>query len=313
MDLRQLNSLLAVADHHSFSAAARALFTVQSNVSTHLQRLERELGAVLIDRGRVQLTEEGELVAARARRILAELDAIPGELAAARGDVAGEVRIGVIGTTARWLIPLFLPALRISHPAIRVVVVEASTTSLLPRVADGHLQLAVVNLPDGSTDLDIDLLFDEDLLLLAPSSHPLAALPVVSVRDLADHEILLPPIGTALRDELDDQARRSGVRLRALAEIDGGRLMASLALEGFGAAVVPATAVPDWLKGDFVLVPMTGLSPRRVGLVQRRRTSLSPAARAVVAELHAVVRMRAVSQTGVHVSNERTAGPCADR
>ena len=76
MDLRQLAALTAVADHRSFSAAARALHTVQSNVSTHVARLERELGAVFVDRTTGLLTEAGELVVARARRIQAELDAL---------------------------------------------------------------------------------------------------------------------------------------------------------------------------------------------------------------------------------------------
>ena len=64
MDLRQLAALVAVADEGSFSAAARSLHTVQSNVSTHIARLERELGAVLVDRTRGTLTEEGEVVVA---------------------------------------------------------------------------------------------------------------------------------------------------------------------------------------------------------------------------------------------------------
>ena len=85
MDLRQLAALLAVADHGSFSGAARALYTVQSNVSAHVARLERELGVTLIDRAQAELTEEGELVAARARRIQGELNAVTAELAAHRG------------------------------------------------------------------------------------------------------------------------------------------------------------------------------------------------------------------------------------
>ena len=76
MDLRQLNALLTVAEHRSFSAAARALHTVQSNVSTHVARLESELGSQLIDRSRGELTAEGEIVADRARRILGELRSI---------------------------------------------------------------------------------------------------------------------------------------------------------------------------------------------------------------------------------------------
>src|SRR5690242_292627 len=102
MDLRQLNALLAVAEHGSFSAAARALHTVQSNVSTHVARLERELGATLIDRATGGLTEEGEVVAARARRIQSELDALTADVASLHDEVAGAVRAGVIGTTARW-------------------------------------------------------------------------------------------------------------------------------------------------------------------------------------------------------------------
>ena len=61
MDLRQLAALTAIADHGSFSSAAKALFTVQSNVSAHIARLERELGATLVDRNRSTLTIEGSM------------------------------------------------------------------------------------------------------------------------------------------------------------------------------------------------------------------------------------------------------------
>ena len=76
MDLRQLTTLVAIADHGSFSAAARALYTVQSNVSGHIARLEKELGVVLVDRQRGGLTDEGMIVVERARRVLHELEDI---------------------------------------------------------------------------------------------------------------------------------------------------------------------------------------------------------------------------------------------
>ena len=62
MDLRQLSTLVAIADHGTFSAAARALYTVQSNVSSHISRLEKELGVVLVDRQRGGLTDDGVVV-----------------------------------------------------------------------------------------------------------------------------------------------------------------------------------------------------------------------------------------------------------
>src|SRR3954467_10541432 len=101
MDLRQLAAVTAVADHRSFSAAARALHTVQSNVSTHIAHLERELGATLVDRGTGRLTEAGELVVGRARRVHAELDALAADVESSLGQISGQVRLGVIGTTGR--------------------------------------------------------------------------------------------------------------------------------------------------------------------------------------------------------------------
>src|SRR5688572_17133886 len=101
MDLRQLHALVAVAEHGTFSAAADALATVQSNVSTHIRRLERELGTTLFDRQGGGLTQEGEVVVERARRVHAELEALIADVAALKHDVTGRVRAGVIGTTAR--------------------------------------------------------------------------------------------------------------------------------------------------------------------------------------------------------------------
>src|SRR5687768_11421630 len=153
MDLRQLAALVAVADHGTFSAAADALHTVQSNVSTHIARLEKELGATLVDRSAGRLTEEGEAVVERARRVSAELDALVADVAAFRSDVSGNVRIGIIGTTARWLVPLLLTEMAERHPGVHLVIVEATSTSLEPRLASGSLDLAVVNLPLPAPDL----------------------------------------------------------------------------------------------------------------------------------------------------------------
>src|SRR5579862_5193199 len=102
MDLRQLNAIVAIAEHGSFSAAADALSTVQSNVSTHVKKLERELGNQLVDRS------TGELVVARARRVIRELDAMTSDVTALSHEVIGTVRLGAIGTAARWLVPQLL-------------------------------------------------------------------------------------------------------------------------------------------------------------------------------------------------------------
>jgi DNA-binding transcriptional LysR family regulator len=301
MDLRQFAALLAVEAQGSFSGAARVLHTVQSNVSTHVARLEREVGATLVDRSTGQLTEEGEVVAARARRIQAELDALSADVASLHDEVTGSVTLGMIGTTGRWLAPVVLQAMAVTHPRVHLVVVDATTTSLLPRLLEGQLDLAVVNLPVTDTELATEELFSEDTVLLAPAGHPLAQHDRIDFTDLDGVPLLLEPQGTGFRALLDSQATAAGITLRAQAEVDGMRLLASLAFEGFGAALVPATAAPRWLTGDWRRIGVAGVRGRRVGLARRRRGRPSAPARALAEVVRQVVAAEAHHQPGITV------------
>src|ERR1700733_76249 len=252
MELRHLQALAAISDHGTFSAAAEHLGTVQSNVSAHVARLERELGAPMIDRSDGHLTEEGLVVVARARRTLAELDALISDVAACKDEVTGTVRVGMIGTTARWLVPRLMDAPRQRHPKLRLVVVEGIGTGLEPQLAAGQLDLAVLNLPVGARDLVARKLFEEDLMLVVPEGHAMADPEnPLTLDDLAEMELLLPLPGTAFRDELDAVTRPLGITLRPAAEIDGLRLIASLTFEGYGPAILPATAIPSFLASRF--------------------------------------------------------------
>ncbi len=304
MDLRQLGALLAVAEAGSFSAAARQLHTVQSNVSTHVARLERELGVVLVDRSSGTLTEAGQAVATRARQIQAELDALEGDVASLHDEVTGNVRLGVIGTTARWLVPPLLTATTAALPRVRLVVVDATTSSLIPQLVGGRLDLAVVNLPIDDPDVATEQLFDEETTLVTPLDHPLATDQRVTLADIAQYPVLLEPQGTGFRDVLDEQARADGVTLVPQAEIDGMRLLATLAFQGFGAALLPASAAPNWVGGDWRRVMVDGIEGRSVGLARRRRGLLSAPARALRQVIREVIDTEAAAQPGVHAALE---------
>jgi LysR family hydrogen peroxide-inducible transcriptional activator len=304
MDIRQLSALVAVADHGTFSAAARALYTVQSNVSGHVAKLERELGVTLIDRANGGLTEEGGRVVERARRILHEIDDIAADIASLDDEVSGDARIGVIGTAARWLMPLLLGAISDKHPRVHPIVSEGSTTTIVPGVVSGQLNAAIIHLPIDDPELEVEPLFAEDLLLLVHSSHPLAARDSMSLVELDDLPLLLPPKGAALRRLLDRAAANANITLRAQAEIDGVRLLASLAFDGYGPAIVPATAAPRQLGGDFKRITVPELPRRVVAWVRRRRPSPSAATVAVARTLAEVVNTHASSQPGVHLGTE---------
>ncbi|MGC9962178.1 MAG: LysR family transcriptional regulator, partial [Acidimicrobiales bacterium] len=139
MEVRQLKAIVAIADFGSFSAAAEALLTVQSNVSAHIKKLEHELSTTLIDRATGELTSTGEMAVARARRVIAELDALEADVRALQHDVTGTVRIGIIGTTARWLVPQVLDVAPVRFPDLRLVFVESTTTTLEAQLDSGYV------------------------------------------------------------------------------------------------------------------------------------------------------------------------------
>lgn len=301
MDLRQLSSLVAIADHGSFSAAARALYTVQSNVSGHIARLEKELGTTLVDRARGGLTDDGVAVVERARRIQRELDAIASDVRALDEVVAGEAHVGVIATTARWLMPQLLTELSERHPYVRTVLYEGNTTSLIPRLLDGNLDAAIIHLPVDDPELAVEALFAEDLVLIATDDHPLGAADERTLVELALHPLLLPPRGTALRRSIDRAAANAGIELTAQAEVDGVRLLTSLAFDGFGPTIIPATSLPAEIPDGFRRIRVPELPKRVVGWAHRRRPAPSPPVRVVLELLQESIQRNGSLQDGVHV------------
>jgi DNA-binding transcriptional LysR family regulator len=190
------------------------------------------------------------------------------------------------------------------HPRVHPIVSEGSTTTIVPGVLSGQLNAAIIHLPIDDPELVVEPLFAEDLLLLVHASHPLADRDTMSLTELEDVPLLLPPKGAALRRVLDRAAGSVDVTLRAQAEIDGVRLLASLAFDGYGASIVPATAAPRQLDGQFVRIRVPELPRRVVAWSRRRRPAPSAATTAVRDVLTDVVGTHGANQPGVHLGSE---------
>ena len=285
MDFRQLNALLAVADPGASPPRPRSLHTVQSNVSTHVARLERELDAILVDRHR-RLTEEGQVVVARARRLHRRARRSPVRLASL-GTRGGRQRPPRRDRHHR---PLARAAagrpLRESTRGA-VVVVDAPTTSLLPQLADGRLDAAVVNLPSTTPTWPASRCSTRTRAGRAargPTRSPGAG---DAGRDRR-HPLLLEPPGTALRDDLDRQAAAPVSTSSPQAEIDGMRLLASSLVEGYGPrSCRHRRAAAD--QGRWRWCPSTSLPPRGRGVARHPATVPVGAGRAVLDVIERVV------------------------
>src|SRR3954453_7267183 len=126
MDLRQLRALDAVARARSFTAAALELHLAQSALSQQVAKLERELGVELLRRTtrRVEVTDAGELVLARARRAIAEVDGVPADVAALRGVLCGRLRLGGAPPVGPLHPARLIADFSRAHPGIEITVHE---------------------------------------------------------------------------------------------------------------------------------------------------------------------------------------------
>ena len=303
MDIRQLEALTGIADHGTFSGAADALGTVQSNISNRIARLEDELATELVDRSTGQLSESGAIVVERARRILSELRAIASDVSELNADVRGEVVLGMIGTAGRWIVPLLLAALRTTYPHVALRIIEGSNSVIEPQVVNGRLDLSVLAWPVDAPELTEVDLFSEDLVVIVHKDHPIAQMRgPVTFATLANYELLLPLRGTPIRREIDDASSAQGIELTPLIELDGLRTIASLTFDGHGPSILPATMLSAHLQSSFVAVHIESLSRRRVVLASRRFGFPAAPVRAIHALLLDVVA-NAQTPDGVYVGH----------
>lgn len=282
MELRQLEALIGIADHHSFSNAAEVLGTVQSNISSRISKLEQELGSELVDRATGTLTASGEVVVQRARRIFTEIRGIGADVSELASDVRGEVHLGMIGTAGRWIVPLILELQREQFPHIALKISEGTNSSIEPRIVSGELDLGVLAWPIAAPELTDSELFSEDLVLIVPKDHPLTkeALPLPFAK-VAEQELLLPMVGTPIRQEIDEAATKAHVTLHPLIELDGLRTIASLTFDGYGLAILPATMLAKYPRVNFAGLSIAGIERRRAVLAIRRFGFPSAPVRAV--------------------------------
>jgi DNA-binding transcriptional LysR family regulator len=282
MELRHLDTLLAIAEEGSFTAAADVLVTVQSNVSEQVRQLEDELGAPLLVRSRrgATPTEFGAVVLERARRVRRELEAMRADLSMLQGLQAGHASLGVVGTASRWLVPALVADLRRIAGGVQLRVNEAASERLFTEVATGQLAQAVITEPVADRRLQLEHLLDEELVgLVAARGADLGPEPVALAR-LAEEPLILPPSDNPLRREVEAAAAADGVALSVPIEVEGIRLIADMVAAGGGVSVLPETAIPPELR-NVRRVSLRGVPPRRLGLVTARDTQLSLADRAV--------------------------------
>ncbi|MBP9115879.1 MAG: LysR family transcriptional regulator [Acidimicrobiia bacterium] len=281
MDLRQLEILTAISQTGSFQAAADSLGTVQSNISAQLKGLENELRTTLIVRSRTgaRLTEQGQVVVDRAKRINNEVDSMLVDLSMLQGLEIGHATIGVIGTASRWLVPSFVPEMRLSSPGVTLHVTEAPSERLLAEVLSHELSLAVVTEPVIDSRVDVTTLCKEELVGIAPVGYGLSSR-MKTFKDIAKYPHVMTSKTNPLRRWIDKAATSQGVVLEVPVDCEGIRLIPRLVRSGVGCSILPVTALPEDMS-NMVRYSIKDLPYRSLALISATDSVLSMAERVV--------------------------------
>jgi LysR family transcriptional activator of glutamate synthase operon len=278
MELRQLRYLDAVARHRSFTQAALDVHVAQSALSQQVGRLERELGVELLLRTtrRVEVTEAGELVLARARRALAEVDGVRADLDALQGLVRGTLRVGGLPPVGPVQPAALIADFSRAHPELAITVREDVAFTLLRLLRDGGLDLVMALVdPDSLDGLEGVRLRDEELVLVTPLDHPLARAKRVRVERLAGEALVAYGAGSALRDALHTLVPGA----RVVAEANELETVRELTARGLGMTLMPRSVVAS--HGDRLAIrPLSPPHALPVSLVWRAGERPTPAAQA---------------------------------
>jgi LysR family transcriptional activator of glutamate synthase operon len=284
MNLRQLRYLVAVSDERHFTRAAAREHVAQPALSQQIRSLEAELGVALVERTtrRVAMTQAGEVLVARARRALAELDAAQAELQALAGVQAGRLAVGAMHTMGPVDLSLLLATFHDRHPAVELIVREQSSEELAAMLREDEVDLAFLSVTERIQHRGLALrpLVSEELVVVLAISHPLAGRPELRIADLAHEPFITFREGARLRELLSTAAAGAGFEPHIALESNESRRIRSLVSRGLGVAILPRSdaEAPGSIVAvcDLVDPPLT----RDVTLASRAERRPSPAAEA---------------------------------
>jgi LysR family nitrogen assimilation transcriptional regulator len=243
LDLRRLRYFLAIAEGGSMSAAARALNLAQPALSYHVSELERLLGQILFVRSRegVALTEAGRILRRHAREIIEKTDAAEEAMQrlARRTKPETRIRIAIISSLAADLTPILAEKMAREHPELTLRISEAGTRDIEQKLERAEADMAVYL---SSTPRPEQPLASEQLFFLAPPTDTLKG-GGITLREVVQHQLVLPAPGNPLRSFLEGVARQNGLALDVVLEVDGLRSRRNAVFNGIGCTILGAHSV----------------------------------------------------------------------
>ena len=291
--LRDLEYLTAIEQHKHFGRAAEACFVSQPTLSGQLMKLEQQLGLQLVERHRrnVMLTPAGEKLVQDARKVLQASRDFELAAKALLDPLAGDLHVGLIPTLAPYLLPHIMSDLNKSLPKVNFFLYENQTNVLLKQLDEGKLDLLILPYLNDMDKFEHYHLFNEPLLLAAPTEHPLSKKQALSLGDLHHQQILTLEDGHCLKDQAMGYCFAAGANEDKRFQGTSLETLRHMVASGMGITLLPALAAEDRLNNDDISYTRF-IEPqpyRAISLVIRPNYSRIECVRTIVASIRTSV------------------------
>lgn len=284
IDVLGLQAFVAIAERGSFRAAASHLNLSQTALSHRIRKLEETLAAPLLLRTtrQVTLTPEGAALLPKAQQVFEELGFAVAGLRGVQKAQATRIGVGCLPTLAMHVMPSVLKQFAATSPAFEVRVFDNSAHEIAARVQAGDAEFGVTLVAANSWDLDLKPVVKEPFVLLCHPAMPIDQASSMTWAQLQDVPLVRISAETGNRILIDDALGAKRDQLDWRYEVQRVSTAVSLVEEGIAAAIVPQLAIRPEMEGLRAIPLRAPAVKRTLGIVTRKDTPLSPAAKALI-------------------------------
>ena len=290
-NLIQLETFRRLAREANFTRTAEALSITQPAVTQHVRGLEDHFRVKLVDLvGRkTMLTDAGRFLASRADALLGSVAALEREMREFADVRSGELRIGATVTIGTYALPDLVARFRAAYPGVALIVEVENTNAMARAVKLGRVSLALVEGPLADDEMDIEPYADDELVAIAPASHPFARRRgAIAIADLSGLPFVFREEGSGTRVQVEDALRDVGLVANIALTLPSGEGIVRAVELGIGIAIVSRLVADGPIAAKRVVrLKLREPSFRRTfRIVRLRSLTPSPAAVSFVKLLH---------------------------
>ncbi|GAB6157916.1 selenium metabolism-associated LysR family transcriptional regulator [Desulfotomaculum varum] len=289
MNLATLQTFIIVAEKKNLSLAAQEIHITQPAISKQLSALESHFGTALVERkGRgISLTPAGEVFYRHAREIVDLINRAERDIRQMSGEIRGRMIVWASTIPGHYILPPIIGAFKKEYPDVQLVLQIGDSKEAIRKLLEESAHLAAVGMMPNNKRVEGVKFFSDELVVIVPPEHPLAAMPEISLQELAKHPLVWRETGSGTRSVVESYLARGGLtpdKLNIALELGSTGAVITAVEAGAGLSVVSRWAVlKEQALRKIVTIKIKDYPMQRdLYLVYPRRKNKSPLVEAFI-------------------------------